>query len=104
MMDVDVTFYRDSVLEIILSGKHFAREVCELRYSLFLRAANFYFGQANGSSEVCEPFPHCFFDFPTKTRRYDELRDCIATILELSEITVSFCCCCLFIIFSNMTN
>lgn len=90
MMDVDVNFYRDAVLQIILSGKHIAREVCELRYNLFCRAAHFYFGEANRSSEVCEPFPHCFFDFPTKTRRYDELSDCIANIPELSDITVSF--------------
>lgn len=87
---MDVNFYRDAVLEIVLSGQHIAREVYELRCSLYLRAANYSYSQGTKKSDlVFEPFPHCFFDFATKTRRYKELWECISNIPDLSSFSVS---------------
>lgn len=85
---MDVVFFRDTVLEIILGGKHIEREVCELRYNLFLRAASFYFNQNKPNCEVLEPFPNCFYDFAKKQRLYDELKLCISGIPYLSEMNV----------------
>lgn len=85
---LDVTFYRDAVLEIVLGGHHITREVCELRLNLFIRAANHYFKTKNVKCEVLEPFPICFYDRVTKTRRYDDLQSCIQSIPTLSEIRV----------------
>ncbi len=87
---MDVEFYRDAVFEIVLNGLHIPREVCELRYHLFRRAAHVYFHLPERNCEVIEPFPTCFFDFRTKLRRYDDLKLCIEKLPELSEINVSF--------------
>lgn len=84
---LDVTFYRDAVLEIVLSEKHIAREVYELRLTLFLRAASVYFNQMH---KVLEPFPSCFFDRITKSRRYDELKLCLSGMPNIREINVRF--------------
>lgn len=80
---LDVIFYRDVVLEIILGGKHIPREVYQLRFTLFLEAANAHF---NRQCEVLEPFPPCFFEIPN--RKYDELRLCISSIPNLSTMNV----------------
>lgn len=82
---IDVTYYRDAVLQIIVSGQHIAREVYELRLTLFLQAANSYF---NHKYEVLEPFPYCFFDTARNLRRLDELQACVTSIEELRAINV----------------
>lgn len=87
---LDVTFYRDAVLEIVETGQHIAREVYELRYSLFLRAARHFYNNRSKISDVFEPFPHCFFDCVHKKRNYDELQASIESIPALSTIGVSF--------------
>ncbi|XP_037042483.1 protein mono-ADP-ribosyltransferase PARP16-like isoform X2 [Bradysia coprophila] len=84
MMD-DVIVNRQTVLEIVLDGLHIPREVYELRYCLFLRAANKYFYHA-GSRELLEPFPTCFYDFATKTRLYEALEASVAKIPKLKDI------------------
>lgn len=83
----DVLENRQTVLEIILEGRHIPREVYELRYSLFLRAANHYFTKPT-PRELLEPFPTCFYDFTTKTRRYDDLKACVQSIPSLNAINV----------------
>lgn len=88
---MDVLFYRDAVCEIILEGQHFSREVCALRYDLFIHAAKRFFNNKATHFEVLEPFPHCFYDFATKTRRYKEFEECIATLPQLGDIDVSIC-------------
>ncbi|KAJ6649443.1 Protein mono-ADP-ribosyltransferase PARP16 [Pseudolycoriella hygida] len=75
-----------TVLEIVVDGLHVPREVYELRYSLFISAANRYFRKDENRSEVLEPFPTCFYDFTTKTRLNDSLKQCISSIPKLSEI------------------
>lgn len=82
---IDVTYYQDAVLEIIVSGQHIAREVYELRLTLFVQAANCYF---NRKHEVLEPFPSCFFDTASNSRRHDELQACVTSIQELRAINV----------------
>ncbi|KAG4066013.1 hypothetical protein HA402_001260 [Bradysia odoriphaga] len=84
MMD-DVIINRQTVLEVVLEGLHIPREVYELRYYLFLRAANRYFNDG-GTSELLEPFPTCFYDFATKTRRYEALQASVTKIPKLSDI------------------
>lgn len=84
---MDVDFYRDAVLEMVLVEGRIPREVSELRCYLFLRAANSIFGR---SSEVLQPFPSCFYDFVTKEQQYDDLKQCIIEIPKFSEINVSF--------------
>lgn len=86
---LDVMFYRDAILEIILWGQHIAREVCELRLELFLKAADCYYNTKNANRELLEPFPSCFFDSVTKERRYDELSLCISSLPNLDEIQVN---------------
>lgn len=81
---LDLTFYKEAVLEIILCKQHIPREVYELRLSLFLRASHHYF-------EVIKPFPSQFFDPITKTHRYDRLLACIATFPDLRKIDVRIC-------------
>lgn len=89
----DIMANRQTVLEIVLSGLHIPREVYELRYSLFLRAANRYYGTVN-PRELIEPFPSCFYDISTKSRRYDDLRQCISQLpsLEQMKVKISFIC------------
>lgn len=87
-MDLDVLFRRETVLEIILSGKHISPEVYQLRFHLFLRAAKCCFDVRQKRREVLEPFPYFFYDRDTKQRNYDELESCILSIPQLSTITV----------------
>lgn len=87
-LTMDVIFWRDTVLEIILSGKHISPEVYQLRFNLFLRAASRCFSVGKENREVLEPFPYFFYDCVTKQRNYDELKSCILSIPQLSQITV----------------
>lgn len=84
---LDVSFYRDTVIDIIVCGLHIRREVYELRYTLFIRAVNFH---TNGGDERphLHPFPYCFYENCTKLPRYDELRLCLANLPSLSQINV----------------
>lgn len=83
----DIMANRQTVLEIVLSRLHIPREVYELRYSLFLRAANLYY-RLTIPRDLIEPFPSCFYDIPTRTRRYDDLKLCIESVPTLKEINV----------------
>lgn len=83
--ELDVTYYRDEVLKIIVNGQNIAREVYELRLTLFLRAAKCYFDRQYA---VLEPFPSCFFDKRQKIRLYDELKVCISNIPDVRTIDV----------------
>ncbi|KAG4069031.1 hypothetical protein HA402_008342 [Bradysia odoriphaga] len=76
---------RQIVLEIVLYGLHIPPEVYKLRYDLFLKAAKFHF-RCSTPSEVLEPFPNCFYDTETKTRRYDELKECVENISKSNII------------------
>lgn len=86
---LDFLFYRDIVIETISDGQHIEREVYELRFDLFLRAADCFFNGGQRISEILEPFPSCFYDVLTKTRQYDDLKSCISVIPRLCEINVS---------------
>lgn len=94
----DLADIRESVLEIVSGRLDIPREVYELRYNLFFRAATYYFNQQRehkkeGDEENCEviePFPSCFYDPRTKTRNYYELELCVSNIPTLCEIDVRF--------------
>jgi len=79
---VDSFDYRQIVLEIILQGHHVSKDVYELRLSLFIQAANYYFEHGGA---CLEPFPSCFFDQFTKTRKYNDLKKHILTIPPLTS-------------------
>ncbi|XP_037042482.1 protein mono-ADP-ribosyltransferase PARP16-like isoform X1 [Bradysia coprophila] len=85
MMD-DVIVNRQTVLEIVLDGLHIPLEVYELRYSLFLRAANHHFSKGSDFGQYIEPFPPCFYDSLTHTRLYDDLNTCSSTLPSLGFI------------------
>lgn len=83
---LDAEDYRQIILEIVLSGKHVSHKVYKLRLLLFIRAANYYYFQKQ--NQCLEPFPSCFFDPVTKSRRYDDLRTHISNIPPLDAIQV----------------
>lgn len=83
---LDAEDYRQRILEIILSEKHVSRPVFELRFVLFIRAANYYY--SHDQSQCLKPFPSCFFDPATNTLLYDDLRTHLLNIPQLDTIQV----------------
>lgn len=83
----DGTFYRNVVLEMILRGLHVTREVCDLRFALFLQAA-YYYLSSDEEDHLLQPFPYCFYDKSTKSHRYDELWICLSGLPSLGKINV----------------
>lgn len=94
---LDVLYYRDMIIDIVVNERHIAPEVRDLRLNLFAVAAKYYYNRRiktpdnpqPGPSDVLEPFPSCFFDVVTKERRLEDLEACIKAIPELSSINVS---------------
>lgn len=81
---LDVLFYRDTVLEIILQGQHVSKHVAELRLSLFIIATLV----AETKPECLKPFPPCFYDNMTKTQNYSALLGHIGRIPDFKEFQV----------------
>jgi len=71
---------RNLVLEILKSPS--AKEMCSLRMELFMAAA------LSPNADAClVPFPFCFFDRVTKTKRLDHLRAKLTQVPKLSLMT-----------------
>lgn len=75
--------YRQLVLEIILDGKKITRIVCELRMSLFVKAVM----MSDQRPQCLMPFPSSFFNPVTKEKQFGLLKETIAVIPPLQDIT-----------------
>jgi hypothetical protein len=72
------------VLEMLWDGKQVNRLMCELRLTLFVKAA-----EAHAERPECLiPFPSCFFDPKTKTKLFYDLIKHIDLIPKLDNIKV----------------
>lgn len=97
---MDVTFYRESVLEIVLSGgENVSKHVADLRLSLFIRAAHV----AKRTPQCLKPFPPCFYDLMKAEQRYSDLIKHIGLIPKFNEFTVR-CCMSLYVFIEIQQN